>query len=78
MTATLPDLTSRKKPATSPELDAAKELVRLANAQGLALTGPDGLLNALTKTALETALLRSMCTTVVSIHSGWRRRRGRA
>lgn len=56
MTATLPDVTPRKKPASSPELDAAKELVRLAKEQGLALTGPDGLLKALTKTVLETAL----------------------
>jgi transposase-like protein len=56
MTATLPDVTPRKKPAASPELDAAKELVRLAKEQGLALTGPDGLLKALTKTVLETAL----------------------
>jgi transposase-like protein len=56
MTATLPDVTPRKKQASSPELDAAKELVRLAKEQGLALTGPDGLLKALTKTVLETAL----------------------
>src|SRR5215469_5536728 len=56
MTATLPDVTPRKKSASSPELDAAKELVRLAKEQGLALTGPDGLLKALTKTVLETAL----------------------
>jgi putative transposase len=56
MTATLPDVTPRKKAASSPELDAAKELVRLAKEQGLALTGPDGLLKALTKTVLETAL----------------------
>jgi transposase-like protein len=56
MTATLPDVTPRKKVASSPELDAAKELVRLAKEQGLALTGPDGLLKALTKTVLETAL----------------------
>src|SRR4051812_32206782 len=56
MTATLPDVTPRKKPASSPELDAAKELVRLAKEQGLALTGPDGLLKALTRTVLETAL----------------------
>jgi transposase-like protein len=56
MTATLPDVTPRKKPVSSPELDAAKELVRLAKEQGLALTGPDGLLKALTKTVLETAL----------------------
>jgi transposase-like protein len=56
MTATLPGVTPRKKPVSSPELDAAKELVRLAKEQGLALTGPDGLLKALTKTVLETAL----------------------
>jgi transposase-like protein len=56
MTATLPDVTPRKKPVSSAELDAAKELVRLAKEQGLALTGPDGLLKALTKTVLETAL----------------------
>jgi putative transposase len=57
MTATLPGVTPRKKTtASSPELDAAKELVRLAKEQGLSLTGPDGLLKALTKTVLETAL----------------------
>src|SRR5215470_3863225 len=56
MTATLPVVTPRQKAASSPELDAAKELVRLAKEQGLALTGPDGLLKALTKTVLETAL----------------------
>jgi transposase-like protein len=49
-------VTPQKKPASSPELDAAKELARLAREQGLALPGPDGLLKALTKTVLETAL----------------------
>ena len=33
----------------------AVELVRLAQDQGLSLTGPDGLLKQLTKTVLETA-----------------------
>ena len=57
MTATLSDVTARKKPpASSPELDAARELVRMAREQGLSLTGPDGLLKQLTKTVLETAL----------------------
>src|SRR5258706_7545757 len=56
MTATLPDVTPRKKPPSSPELEAAKVLVRQAKAQGLSLTGPDGLLKQLTKTVLETAL----------------------
>lgn len=57
MTATLNGVTPKKRPpAASPELEAAKELVRLAREQGLALTGPDGLLKQLTKTVLETAL----------------------
>jgi putative transposase len=48
---------SSKDPADPPsaeELAAAKELVRQASAQGVALTGPGGLLKALTKTVLET------------------------
>jgi putative transposase len=61
MTATLPDVAARKKPAEqsaeqSDEQRAAAELVRLAKEQGLSLTGPDGLLKQLTKTVLETAL----------------------
>ena len=50
---------SSKDPADPPsaeELAAAKELVRQARAQGVALTGPGGLLKALTKTVIETAL----------------------
>jgi putative transposase len=55
--ATLQDVTPKKRPpASSPELDAARELVRQAREQGLSLTGPDGLLKQLTKTVLETAL----------------------
>jgi 2-methylisocitrate lyase-like PEP mutase family enzyme len=38
------------------EFAVARELVRWARARGAALTGPDGLLKALTKTVLETAL----------------------
>jgi putative transposase len=38
------------------EIDAARELVRQARAKGLALTGPGGLLKALTKTVIEAAL----------------------
>ena len=61
MTATLNDVTSRKrKPDPSAEELAAAELVRLAKAQGLSLTGPDGLLKQLTKTVLETALNEEM------------------
>lgn len=41
-------------------MDAAVELVRLAKQQGLALTGPGGLLKQFTKTVLETALDEEM------------------
>jgi putative transposase len=43
-------------PPSAEELAAARELVRQPRAQGVALTGPGGLLKALTKTVLETAL----------------------
>jgi transposase-like protein len=57
VTTTLDDVTPRKKkPEPSAEQQAAAELVRLAQEQGLSLTGPDGLLKQLTKTVLETAL----------------------
>jgi putative transposase len=47
--------------APSPaELEAAKELVRQARAKGVALTGPDGLLKALTKTVIQAALDEEM------------------
>lgn len=42
------------------ELEAARELVRTARAKGVALTGPDGLLKALAKTVIETALEEEM------------------
>lgn len=42
------------------ELEAARELVHQARARGVALTGPDGLLKALTKTVIETALEEEM------------------
>jgi putative transposase len=54
--ATLDDVESKKRPAPTPELEAARELVRQAREQGLSLTGPDGLLKQMTKTVLETAL----------------------
>ncbi len=47
-------------PPSAEELAAAKELVRQARAQGVALTGPGGLLKALTKTVIETALDEEM------------------
>ena len=46
------------------ELAAARELVRHARAQGVALTGPGGLLKALTKTVIETALEEEMAEQV--------------
>src|ERR1700685_3064751 len=60
MTATLDDVTKKIKPEPTAEQLAAEELVRQARAQGLSLTGPDGLLKQLTKTVLETALNQEM------------------
>src|SRR3989337_201529 len=42
------------------ELEAARELVRQSRDRGVSLTGPDGLLKALTKTVIETALDEEM------------------
>jgi transposase-like protein len=53
---TLDGMTKKK----AAEQQAAVELVRLAQEQGLSLTGPDGLLKQLTKTVLETALNEEM------------------
>lgn len=56
MTATLNDVTGRKKrPELSAEAKAAAELVRAAKEHGLSLTGPDGLLKQLTKTSRSRA-----------------------
>jgi transposase-like protein len=57
---TLDDVTKKKPAEPSAEQQAAVELVRLAQEQGLSLTGPDGLLKQLTKTVLETALNEEM------------------
>jgi putative transposase len=60
MTTTL-DVVAKKEPSDqSAEQQAAAELVRLAKAQGLSLTGPGGLLKQLTKTVLETSLNEEM------------------
>src|SRR3984957_9768186 len=50
----------RKAAEQSAEQQAAVALGRLAQEQGLSLTGPDGLLKQLTKTVLETALNEEM------------------
>ena len=47
-------------PPSAEELAAARELVRQARVEGVALTGPGGLLKALTKTVIETALDEEM------------------
>jgi putative transposase len=57
---TLEDVAKKKAAEQSAEQKAAIELVRLAQEQGLSLTGPDGLLKQLTKTVLETALNEEM------------------
>lgn len=57
---------SSKEPAggsaapSEQELEIARELVRQARDRGVALTGPDGLGKALTKTVIETALDEEM------------------
>jgi putative transposase len=55
-----PSLKDPADPPSPEELAAARELVRQARAQGVALTGPGGLLKALTKTVIETALEEEM------------------
>ena len=60
MTATLDGVAKKKIDEQSAEAQAAVELVRLANEQGLSLTGRDGLLKQLTKTVIETALNEEM------------------
>jgi putative transposase len=55
-----PSLKDPADPPSAEELAAARELVRQARAQGVALTGPGGLLKALTKTVIETALEEEM------------------
>src|SRR5467141_5309646 len=57
---TLDGVTKKKPAEQSAEAQAAAELGRLAQEQGLSLTGPDGLLKQLTKTVLETALNEEM------------------
>lgn len=47
---------TKEKAEPSAEQKAAVELARLAQEQGLSLSGPEGLLKQLTKTVLETAL----------------------
>ena len=42
------------------ELEAAREMVRAARAQGISLTGPEGLLKQLTKTVVEVSLEEEM------------------
>src|SRR3954451_8215525 len=48
------------RPPSSEELAAARELVKAARDRGVALTGPEWLLKALTKTVVETALDEEM------------------
>ena len=55
-------MTSKRKdkPEPTAEQNLAEELVARAREQGVALTGPEGLLKQLTKTVLETALNQEM------------------
>src|SRR5919112_411203 len=54
-----PDEEPQRSPSSA-ELASIEDLVRRAREQGVALTGPDGLLKALTKTVLEAALDEEM------------------
>ncbi len=56
----LKDATKKSIAPAEQELAAARELVKAARERGVELTGPDGLLKALTKTVLETALEEEM------------------
>ena len=64
MTEKLMDMSPSSKEASAQpsteELETARERVRQARSRGVALTGPDGLLKALTKTVIETALDEEM------------------
>ena len=61
MTATLDAVNQgERKPEPSAEVRAAEEMVRMAKEKGLSLTGPDGMLEQLTKTVLESALAEEM------------------
>jgi transposase-like protein len=55
-----PEPEEPSKAPSAEEIEAARELVRAARDKGVALTGPDGLLKALTKTVIETALEEEM------------------
>ena len=55
-----PTTTEPSPQPSAEELETARELVRQARARGVALTGPQGLVKALTKTVIETALDEEM------------------
>src|SRR5947209_6383362 len=82
---TLDAVAKKKQVEQSAEQQAAVELVRLAQEQGLSLTAPDGLLKQLTKTVLETALNEEMTEHLGHEkngrpdphRAGWLRRRAR-
>lgn len=62
-TASLDDMPPRKRKPTAPtsiEMDTAREMVRQAREAGMALTGRGGLMAALTKMVVETALEEEM------------------
>jgi len=54
--ASEPDGSGELVEPSAEELAIARELVRSARARGVAMTGPEGMLKALTKTVIETAL----------------------
>jgi putative transposase len=64
----VPSTKTVEKQRENSEAEAARELVRMTKEQGLALTGPDGLLKQLTKTVIGAAL-----DEVLTEHLGYER-----
>ena len=59
------------------ELAAVEDLVRQARQSGIALTGPDGLLKAMTKTVIEAALEEEIADTSATTSTPLRAATGR-
>ena len=62
----MPSTESAQREPSPEELAVIQRLVAQARDQGVALTGPDGLLKALTKTVVEAALEEEMAEHLVT------------
>ena len=83
MTETLVGVSPAKKaagksiPSGEAECAAVRELVKAARARGESITGPDGLLKAITATVLESALEEEMTEHLAMRRTGHRLTRTR-